>query len=466
MFLQLGAYFHWHLTLFIIYSLFMLYACLVFFSGLNADWKDRHVTLSWINIIALVIFIIVDVVICVVLALFAADHLTLASVSYNILGPFLHIVVIVLWASLVHYVTKLAYSNASICLKLFAVSTYAIAFVALCSVPFLLSCPCISNNSTDLIKPKLIGHRGAPRLAPENTIMSFQKAIECSVFSLETDVHISMDGVPFLMHDDTLLRTTDVASQFPSRKDQRSDSFLWAEIQQLNAGKWFVDTNPNLSNQYLSSFEKIEASNQRVPSFEEYVQIAKQNNKSIYFDLLRPPSDHPHRDDWVNITIETILNTGINQEQVLWLYSDYSSPIVNELAPNFTVLSPSFNNNASQFGIQGVSAFYFETMYTDIRNAGKVISYVIREDWMLSWAWCQGVWAVITNRPCELNEISSPLYTMTQTNYIVMWVIIELLAIIAIVIYVWKCKQFIHPESDDASTVVIELSQRSLPRIY
>ena len=117
-------------------------------------------------------------------------------------------------------------------------------------------------------------------------------------------------------------------------RNSRADSFLWAEIQQLNAGKWFVDTNPLLTNQYLSSADKNEASNQVVPSFEEYVQMAKMYNKTIKFDLYRPPSGHPHHDDWVTITIETILNTGINQEQVFWIYTEYSSPIVNPFFPD------------------------------------------------------------------------------------------------------------------------------------
>ena len=45
------------------------------------------------------------------------------------------------------------------------------------------------------------GHRGARGLAPENTLAGFQLAIECGVDSIETDVHLSKDGVPVLCHD-------------------------------------------------------------------------------------------------------------------------------------------------------------------------------------------------------------------------------------------------------------------------
>ena len=58
-------------------------------------------------------------------------------------------------------------------------------------------------------------------------------ALCCMVFSA--------DGVPFLMHDRTLIRTTDVEEQFPSRKDDCACSFNISEIQQLDAGKWFLE---------------------------------------------------------------------------------------------------------------------------------------------------------------------------------------------------------------------------------
>jgi glycerophosphoryl diester phosphodiesterase len=53
-----------------------------------------------------------------------------------------------------------------------------------------------------------IGHRGAPALAPENTLLSFQTAIKYNVDMIECDVHLTKDNIPIIMHDDTLDRTT------------------------------------------------------------------------------------------------------------------------------------------------------------------------------------------------------------------------------------------------------------------
>lgn len=50
----------------------------------------------------------------------------------------------------------------------------------------------------------------------------------------------SVDGVPFLMHDRTLRRTTDVVKVFPDRQMDEASLFNWTDLQQLNAGQWFL----------------------------------------------------------------------------------------------------------------------------------------------------------------------------------------------------------------------------------
>jgi glycerophosphoryl diester phosphodiesterase len=54
-----------------------------------------------------------------------------------------------------------------------------------------------------------IGHRGAPFHEPENTLLSFRKAIELGAEMIELDVHMSSDGEIVVIHDETVDRTTD-----------------------------------------------------------------------------------------------------------------------------------------------------------------------------------------------------------------------------------------------------------------
>jgi glycerophosphoryl diester phosphodiesterase len=53
-----------------------------------------------------------------------------------------------------------------------------------------------------------IGHRGAKGYAPENTLLSFQKAIDLGADGIELDVHLSADGEIVVIHDETIDRTT------------------------------------------------------------------------------------------------------------------------------------------------------------------------------------------------------------------------------------------------------------------
>lgn len=51
----------------------------------------------------------------------------------------------------------------------------------------------------------------------------------------------SLDGVPFILHDSTFLRTTNIEKVFPSLKDEDASNFNMSQIKQLNAGLWFME---------------------------------------------------------------------------------------------------------------------------------------------------------------------------------------------------------------------------------
>ncbi len=55
----------------------------------------------------------------------------------------------------------------------------------------------------------IYAHRGASAEFPENTLAAFRRALELAVEAIELDVHLSADGVPVVIHDQTVDRTTD-----------------------------------------------------------------------------------------------------------------------------------------------------------------------------------------------------------------------------------------------------------------
>ena len=91
---------------------------------------------------------------------------------------------------------------------------------------------------------KIIAHRGARSLAPENTMAAARAARETGADLWETDVTVTGDGKLILMHDDTLERTTDARSRFPDREPWSCVAFTLDEIRSLDAGSWFVETDP------------------------------------------------------------------------------------------------------------------------------------------------------------------------------------------------------------------------------
>jgi glycerophosphoryl diester phosphodiesterase len=90
----------------------------------------------------------------------------------------------------------------------------------------------------------IIAHRGARSLAPENTLAAARKAHALGADLWETDVAVSADHQLFLMHDDAMTRTTDVAARFPDRVPAPFSTYTLAEIRALDAGSWFEHDDP------------------------------------------------------------------------------------------------------------------------------------------------------------------------------------------------------------------------------
>jgi glycerophosphoryl diester phosphodiesterase len=78
--------------------------------------------------------------------------------------------------------------------------------------------------------PLWIAHRGAGKLAPENTLAAFRLGAQYGYTAFECDVKLSADDVPFLLHDAALARTTKVQGLAGER--------TWAELSLLDAGGW------------------------------------------------------------------------------------------------------------------------------------------------------------------------------------------------------------------------------------
>jgi glycerophosphoryl diester phosphodiesterase len=100
-------------------------------------------------------------------------------------------------------------------------------------------------------RPLCVAHRGFSWVAPENTLAAYRMAMEAGAAMGECDVHLTKDGVPILLHDDTLQRTAGSAA--------RPGDLTLAEIKTLDAGGW----------------KSPQFAGERVPTLSEALQLVK-----------------------------------------------------------------------------------------------------------------------------------------------------------------------------------------------
>ncbi|KAG9477028.1 glycerophosphodiester phosphodiesterase 1 [Eleutherodactylus coqui] len=112
-------------------------------------------------------------------------------------------------------------------------------------------------------KPYNIAHRGGAHDAPENTLAAIRLAAKNGAVAVELDLEFTKDGVPILMHDDTVERTTDGSGKL--------SDLTFTEIRKLNPA-----ANHRLRHLY---------NDEKVPTWDEAVKECFHHNLIIYFDV-------------------------------------------------------------------------------------------------------------------------------------------------------------------------------------
>jgi glycerophosphoryl diester phosphodiesterase len=94
--------------------------------------------------------------------------------------------------------------------------------------------------------PPFIAHRGAGKLAPENTLAAIRHGASLGHTAFEFDVKLSGDGVLILMHDDTTNRTTDGSGRVAGKN--------WHQLAHLDAGRWH---SPAFAGEGIPTFWRV-----------------------------------------------------------------------------------------------------------------------------------------------------------------------------------------------------------------
>lgn len=108
---------------------------------------------------------------------------------------------------------------------------------------------------------KAIAHRGYSNVAPENTLPAYKLAKQMGFSYVETDIRFTSDGVPVLLHDSTIDRTSNGTGEI--------SSLTWAQVQTYDFGSW----------------KSSDYANTKIPSFEQFIELCRNLGLYPYIEL-------------------------------------------------------------------------------------------------------------------------------------------------------------------------------------
>ncbi|KAM9385742.1 glycerophosphodiester phosphodiesterase domain-containing protein 5 [Pholidichthys leucotaenia] len=358
------------------------------------------------------------------------DEWDILLVSLQATAPFLHLGALATVAAVSWLVAGYVVRRERSTIQVLVLFIYILILVALCLAPLTFTCPCIMDRHSLTPRPQVIGRRGAPMLAPENTMASFNRALQHGASSLEADVTVSVDGVPFLMRDRTLKRTTDVTKVFPGRQHEDASFFNWTEIRSLNAGLWFLESDPYWTVATLTGKDRSRIGNQTVCSLVEMLRLAARANSSALLSIRKPPPEHPRYRSWFMDTLWAVQKAGISLKRVTWTPDTDRGRVRGLQQATNEKLSV---EEMKQRGITSLTLHYSKTSHREIReylaNNMTVTVYPVNQPWLYSILWCSGVPSVSSDAPQVLRKVPYPIWLMGQTAYNFIWMTSDLVTL-------------------------------------
>ncbi|KAK1163103.1 glycerophosphoinositol inositolphosphodiesterase GDPD2-like [Acipenser oxyrinchus oxyrinchus] len=422
-----GVYVNWFLVVLIVTSVVVIYCCLLLVFALIQVALKEPLDMHWIHKVLLFLAVVIVAAGIAGICVRWMEEWGTALLSLQVTAPFLQLGGVAAVSLLGWFVFQRFFMAKRTVSRVFILMAYLIVVAAVFLSPLVITSPCLLEIRELPPKPALIGHRGAPMLAPENTMMSFQKSMECKVVAFESDVLLSWDGVPFLMHDDSLKRTTNVLEKFPERANNSSSTFSWKELQSLNAGDWYLENDPFQTVSSFSKLEREEVTNQSIPSLRNLLNLARKHNTSVIFDLKKLSPGHPYEHSYTQRTIETILNSSIPQHLVLWL--------VNKDRDRVAAMPPGFQQvyaDKEAMQVSGGDRLNIRHSFLsgqEIRNLTRsnvtVNMWVVNERWLFSLLWCSGVSSVTTNSCHRLRDMQRPVWHLAPDTYRAIWITVD-----------------------------------------
>lgn len=239
----------------------------------------------------------------------------------------------------------------------------------------------------DVARPLILGHRGAMGVAPENTSISFKKALKQGADGVEFDVHMTADGQLVVIHDERIDRTTD--------------------------GKGFIRdlTFEDLSKYDAGGFFGEEFSGERILSLEQTLDIVY-DSSVINIEIKNGPIFYPGIEERI---IEVIKGYNLIDKVIISSFNHYSIKKVKEITPELRCgllyMAGLYQpwKYAQTVGVEAIHPFHLSIVpqvIKECKNQGiKVNVFGVNDEKMLARVIDAGVDMIITDYPDRALEL-------------------------------------------------------------
>jgi glycerophosphoryl diester phosphodiesterase len=240
-----------------------------------------------------------------------------------------------------------------------------------------------------------IGHRGASADAPENTLVAFELALRQGADGIELDVHLSSDGMPVVIHDARLNRTTSGSG--------RVSELPFSVLRRLDAGSWF--------NQRYPGRARLRYAGLKIPSLAGALAWVRRRNCLAFIEIKQTWNEYPGIEQK---TLEEIHRAGVaplatvisfnwpslarirKMDSRIALGFDFSRPLsavrracaigATSLLPHWALASRRFIRRAHQEGF-------------------RVLAWDLHQPLLMRRKIFDGVDGIITSHPARLAEL-------------------------------------------------------------
>ena len=239
--------------------------------------------------------------------------------------------------------------------------------------------------------PRWIAHRGAGKLAPENTLAAFRLGAQYGYRMFECDAKLSSDGVVFLLHDATLQRTTNARDCIGPGHSAVGGDHPWNTLSLLDAGSWH-------SRAYAG---------EPLPTLQGIAQFCLANGYFLNIEIKPTPGTERHTGEvvareaarrWQGQAVAPLL-TSFQPEALLG---------AQDAAPNvprgllLDTLWTGWLECALSLGCQAIVcnyALWDESSVRQAQSAGlRTLSYTVNDEWVAERLVALGTDGIITDR--------------------------------------------------------------------